>query len=45
MINRILTIRTFQMHMVFYRKQYGDIETAMKYKDGLAVVGVFLSVS
>lgn len=34
-----------EMHMVFYRKQYGDIETAVKYKDGLAVVGVFLQNS
>lgn len=35
----------FQLHLVHWNTKYGAFEEALKYPDGLAVVGVFLKVS
>lgn len=34
-----------ELHMVCYKTEYGDMETALTYKDGLAVLAVFYDVS
>lgn len=34
-----------ELHMVFYKLEYGDVPTAMRFKDGLAVFAVFYEVS
>lgn len=33
-----------ELHMVFYKMEYEDMETAIKYRDGLCVMAVFYEV-
>lgn len=34
-----------ELHMVFFKLQYGDKDTALYFKDGLCVLAVFYEVS
>ena len=34
-----------EMHLVHFKKTYGSLEEAIKHKDGLAVLGVFFTIS
>lgn len=34
-----------EYHVVHYRKSYGNILNALNHEDGVAVVGIFFSVS
>lgn len=47
MITLIQLINSFPMelHMVFYKKQYRNIRSAMENSDGLAVLAFFFNVS
>ena len=34
-----------EMHLVHYNSKYGNYSNALKYSDGLAVLGVFFQVN
>lgn len=34
-----------ELHMVLYKTEYGDMDTAINYEDGLAVLAIFYNVS
>lgn len=34
-----------ELHMVFYKKEYESVATALKYDDGLAVLAFFYEVN